>query len=263
LSPDQVRANQKTRLAAIPPGGWPANTLGNHDRPRSIEAHSDGVHDQELARLSLAMLLTLPGTPFLYYGEEIGMTNFFLDDLDLVQDRVSNWVYQSAIEQGLAHEAALTMAIQRGRDRCRTPMQWANTANAGFSPPGVRTWLPVNPDYADGVNVGDQVADPDSLLYYYRHLLHLRRELPALQSGDYLLIPKSGTDVLAYLRQIEGYTAILTALNFSPNTCVLNLGSFAPAAQCLFSTHKKTGGKFNLAELTLAPFEVCIAECLT
>jgi len=260
LSPDQVRANQAARLAAIPSGGWPANTLGNHDRPRSIEAHSDGQHPQELARLSLVMLLTLPGIPFLYYGEEIGMTNLYLDDLDLVKDQVSKWVYQAALERGITPETALALAIQRGRDRCRTPMQWANAANAGFSPPRVRTWLPLNPNYADGVNVCDQDADPASLLNDYRRLLHLRRELPALQSGDYLPIPEAGTNILAYLRKLEGHTAILTALNFSSNTCKLNLVSYAPVAQCLFSTHKITGSKYNLAELTLAPFEALIVK---
>ena len=217
LLPDQVRANQVARLAATPPGGWSANALGNHDRPRTIDAHSDGQHPQELARLSLAMLLTLPGTPFLYNGEEIGMTNFYLDDLDLVQDQVSKWVYQAAFDRGTTLETALALAIQRGRDRCRTPIQWANSANAGFSPPGVQTWLPVNPNYAEGVNVRDQDCDPTSLLNDYRRLLHLRRKLPALQSGDYLPLLEVGTEVLAFLRQIEGYTTILTALNFLPN----------------------------------------------
>ena len=263
LSPDHVRVNQAERLAAIPPGGWPANTLGNHDRPRSIEAHSDGQHPQELARLSLVMLLTLPGTPFLYYGEEIGMTNFYLDDLALVQDQVSKWVYQAALDRGITPETALALAIQRGRDRCRMPMQWANAANAGFSPPVVRTWLPINPDYAYGVNVRDQDADQASLLNDYRRLLHLRRELPALQSGDYLSVPEAGPDVLAYLRQLEGDAPILTALNFSSNSCKLNLASYAPAAHCLYSTHKVTGSKYNLAELTLAPFEALIVKSMS
>jgi alpha-glucosidase len=133
LEPEKVRSNQDQRLSITPPRGWSANTLGNHDRPRTIEAHSDGEHVQELARVSLAMLLTLPGTPFLYYGEEIGMTNLFLDDLDLIRDRVSTWIYQAALERGVPPLEALNDAVSHGRDQCRAPMQWTHAPNAEFA----------------------------------------------------------------------------------------------------------------------------------
>jgi alpha-glucosidase len=262
LRPGILRDNISQRWEVIPPGGWLANTLGNHDRPRSLQAHSDGEHDQELARLSLALLLTLPGTPFLYYGEEIGMTNFFLEDLALVRDRISLWVYQAALERGVPPHEALKQAICQGRDRCRTPMQWTADPNAGFSPAGAHTWLPVNPDHTSGVNVEAQRQDPGSLLNTYRRLLHLRRATPALQSGVYQSIHAGASEYLAYLRQLENQGTCLVALNFSKQTLRPDFSSITPAAECLFSTHKSPRGTHDLARLTLAPFEAFIGVLL-
>jgi alpha-glucosidase len=267
LYPEKVHQNLAQRLAAIPPGGWNANTLGNHDRPRTISAHTDGVHDQELARLSLAMLLTLPGTPFLYYGEEIGMTDYLLQDSSQIRDRASLWVYTAALEQGISPDEALRMALDRGRDRCRTPMQWANIPNAGFSPSNVLTWLPVNPDYQRGINVQDQLDDPTSLLSCYRCLLHLRRDSPALQAGSYqtLALPehKLNQDILAYTRHLPGQPTHLVLLNFSSNTQYLDLSSLFRTALCTFSTHHQPGTPYPLANLSLAPFEAFFATLLT
>lgn len=261
LEPALVRANQAQRLSMIPPGGWTANTLGNHDRPRTKQAHSDGAHDLELARVSLAMLLTLRGTPFLYYGEEIGMTNLFLDQMDLVRDRVSLWVYRAALEMGLPEEEALYNAVRNGRDQCRTPMQWSGAPNAGFSPRGVQTWLPVNPDHARGVNVTDQEDDSDSLLNYYRSLIQLRRSTPALKSGTYKSIHDSSVDYLAYLRDGAGeYPSCIVVLNYSGNEHILNLIEAAPAAKCLFATHKFAKTVYPLSDFSLSPFEVFIGE---
>jgi alpha-glucosidase len=260
LTPIVVRDNIAQRWAMIPASGWLANTLGNHDRPRSLQAHSDGIHDQELARVSLALLLTLPGTPFLYYGEEIGMTNLYLEDLGLVRDRVSLWVYQASLERGVPPHIALHDAVRHGRDRCRTPMQWSAGPNAGFSPAEVQTWLPVNPDYARGVNVETQDGDPGSLLRDYRRLIHLRRDTPALQSGVYQPIHASSLDYLAYLRQIVGRDTYLVVLNFSDQTLHLDFSSITPTAECLFSTHKSQESTCDLGKFSLTPFEVFIGE---
>ncbi len=272
LKPRLIRENLCQRWANIPPGGWQSNMLGNHDRPRTIQAHSDGVHDQELVRVSLAMLLTLPGTPFLYYGEEVGMTNHRLDDLSQVRDQVSLWVYEAALKQGMTSYEALNLALERGRDRCRTPMQWANEPNAGFSPPGIRTWLPVNPDYHQTVNVDEQLEDPDSLLCYYKCLLHLRREKPALQIGSYQPIDLRDDiqikSILAYIRQLQNQPPHLVLLNFSKDTHYLDLTFLIPAKkhaaiQCSFSTHHQLGTTYPLSSLTLAPFEVFLAEVVS
>jgi alpha-glucosidase len=261
LEPAIVRSNQAQRLCMIPPGGWAANTLGNHDHPRTIQAHSDGIHDLELARVSLAMLLTLRGAPFLYYGEEIGMTNLLLDQDNLIRDRVSLWVYQAALEMGYPEGDALHNAVRNGRDQCRTPMQWSTAPNAGFCPRNVCAWLPVNPDYTQGVNVADQEGDPGSLLNYYRRLIRLRRNTPALKSGGYKPIHESATDYLAYLRDgVGGYPSCIVVLNFTGNRYNLDLSEAAPAAKCLFATHKVAKTVHPLDTFSLAPFEVYIGE---
>lgn len=263
LEPARVLSNQRSRLGGLPPGAWPANTLGNHDRPRTLEAHSDGEHPQELARLSLALLLTLQGTPFLYNGEEIGMTNLFLDNLAQIRDRTSLWVYRSALARGAEPRAALRQAVLFGRDQCRTPMQWLNAPNAGFCPADIRPWLPVNPNYAQGVNVSDQEQDSGSLLNYYRALLRLRQETPALHQGEYHPLDEAAQDHLAYLRVSEpAAQTCLVLLNFSARTLHLSYPQLPPMMHCLFSTHHLPGALRSLLALSLAPFEVTIGEVI-
>jgi glycosidase len=132
------------------------------------------VHDAALARLHAAMLLTLKGTPVLYNGEEIGMTDLLLERFEQLRDNQAVNLYHLAVGDGIDPAEAMKMAAAISRDRCRTPFQWANAPNAGFSPPGVATWLPVNPNYAQGVNVADQEQNPNSLLNYYRRLIAVR-----------------------------------------------------------------------------------------
>jgi len=260
LEPAAVRGNQITRLRELPSDAWPANTLGNHDRPRTIQAHSDGIHHQALAKISIAMLLTLRGTPFLYYGEEIGMTNLLLDDPAGIRDRVSNWVYQAALERGDSSVAALDLAVRYGRDQCRTPMQWTDAPNGGFCSDGVRPWLPVNPDHARGVNVADQEGDPGSLLNLYRSLLRLRKETPAFQVGEFQLVHEGSGEYLAYLRHSPVHQqTCLVVLNFSGDAHPLSFTVRASTLRRLFSTHKNPGA-IHSCEIFLSPFEVYIGE---
>ena len=131
------------------------------------------------ARLAAALVLTLPGTPFLYYGEEIGMTDLLLDDASQFRDNWGLWLHRAAVgELGLSAAEAIDVAARHGRDKCRTPMQWSNAPNAGFSPEGSTTWLPVHPNHAEGVNVADQLDDAGSLLRFYRRLIRVRRSQP-------------------------------------------------------------------------------------
>jgi alpha-glucosidase len=261
LEPEQVSQNQQDRLTALPAGAWSANTLGNHDRPRTLQAHSDGKHNQELARLSLALVLTLRGTPFLYYGEEIGMNNLLLGDLAQVRDFTSLWVYHMALERGVAPQEALQQAVGYGRDQCRTPMQWENSPNAGFCPRDVHPWLPVNPDHNQGVNVADQKQDPGSLLNFYRNLLRLRRETPALSLGEYQTVGECPKELLAYLREIKAPRQVcLVLLNFSDCILELSYPQLSPTMCCLFSTNHPRGVDCSTMAITLAPFEVFIGE---
>ena len=262
LTPVHIRANQAERLAALPPGAWPCNTLGNHDAPRLWSRYGDGVHDAQLARLHLALLLTLQGTPVLYNGEEIGMTELKLTDLNQFRDTMAIQQYRVLTEQaGVDPDEALQTVIATTRDGCRTPVQWANAANAGFSPPGVKTWLPVNPNYADGVNAADQEDDPDALLNFYRQLLRLRRETPALIAGEYRPVRPESENYFAFLREdAASEQSCLVVLNFSPEaqTVAFDLGDRRPRLR--YSNVDRAEQTLAPDRLMLAPFEIFIAD---
>ena len=142
LTPASVRANQVGRWAAIPDGSWDAITLGNHDEPRVRTRIARGADELATARLAAALVLTLPGTPFLYYGEEIGMADLLLADASQFRDNWGLWLHRASGELGLSAVEAIDVAARHGRDKSRTPMQWSNAPNAGFSPEGSTTWLP-------------------------------------------------------------------------------------------------------------------------
>ncbi|GAP05948.1 glycosidase [Anaerolinea thermolimosa] len=254
ITPAWVRRNQRRRLSRLPDGAWPCNTLGNHDSPRMLSRFGDGEHDREIARVNLALILTLKGTPFLYNGEEIGMSDYLFTDVSKFRDQLGIFYYnllKSHPDLVDPEEAAL-IAARGGRDKCRTPLQWENTVNAGFSPEGVEPWLPVNPDYAQGVNVADQEADQGSLLNFYRTMLRIRRENPALMAGEYEPL---GTDAacLSFLRIAEEQT-LLVVLNMSEKKRRLNL-KVPGQMELVFSSHRSQG-----TEMVFEPFEVFLAE---
>lgn len=262
LTPAHIRANQTERLAALPPGAWPCNTLGNHDSPRVWSRYGDGDHDDALARLHLALMLTLRGTPFLYNGEEIGMADLEVPDANALRDTTAIMQYRTMTERlGMAEAQALTAVAATTRDRCRSPMQWSNAPNAGFSPPEIQPWLPVHPNHAVGVSVAAQQDDPASLLTFYRRMLALRRNTPALIAGDYQVLNMQHDDILAFLRHDPdtGQTCLVT-LNFSsePQTAAAGLGS--RQARLLLANPPRSGESLAGETLAMAPFEILIAE---
>ena len=266
LTPAWIRANQHERLAELPPGAWPCNTLGNHDTPRVHSRYGDGQNDDALARISLALMLTLRGTPFLYYGEEIGMNDFLLEDVAQFRDNLGVWLYQSGIgESGWSPEQAIAIAARFGRDKCRTPMQWSLDPNGGFSPEGVKTWLPLNPNYTDGFNVAGQQNDPDSLLNFYKGMLRLRKRTPALIAGEYTPLLEDAEDCFAFLRTsgadgaVEAQTC-LVVLNMSDRTHELNFDLNNQRNKLLFSNQARDGDSDDVNKLSLAPFEIYIGE---
>jgi alpha-glucosidase len=254
LSPAWVRRNQRNRLGKLPAGAWPCNTLGNHDCPRVYNRFGDGAHNPEWARINLALMLTLKGTPFLYNGEEIGMSDYLFEDVARFRDLQALFFLELIRKhpEFAKPEDAARIAASIGRDKNRTPMQWGASANAGFSPQGVEPWLPVNPNYAEGINVADQENDPGSLLNDYRKLLHLRRENPALIAGEYEPL-NSDAGCLAFLRKSEEQTC-LVVLNMTEKSRRLTL-SLPGKLRQVFSTHPR-----DTVELSFAPFEVFIAE---
>jgi alpha-glucosidase len=260
LTPTWVRDNQKTRLALLPEAAWPCNTLGNHDSPRVYTRFGDGKNNQALARQNLVLLLTLKGTPFLYNGEEIGMSDYLIEDISLLRDNVALFYYDMARRLGGMPEKDATLLAARGsRDKNRTPTQWANLHNAGFSPAGVTTWLPVNPDYASGVNVADQENDPGSLLNFYKAMLRVRRENPALVSGEYQPLDEESNTCLVFLRTTAEQRC-LVVLNMTAEGQLLSLTLPTRGSRLIFSTHSRPVGKVDLGTLPLGPFEALIIE---
>lgn len=257
LTPAHIRKNQAERLAALPEGAWPCNTLGNHDSPRVKSAFGDGVHDDALARLSLALLLTLRGTPFLYNGEEIGMTNAVFTDIAQLRDTLALRQYAVAVEAGFPEALAAALVCAHTRDRCRTPLQWANAPNGGFSPPGVETWLLVNPNYAEGINVAEQEDDPASMLNFYRRMLALRKQTPALIAGDYTPLLEDHAACFCFLRSTAEQSC-LVALNFSAEAHTLTFEGL-DGGRLVFSNEERENAG-DLRALAVAPFEIYIAE---
>lgn len=186
------------------PDGWPNYVLNNHDTVRSATRFVRGEDDDRL-KVAAAMMLSLRGTPFMYYGEEIGMRNISLTR-DQIKDPIGRRFWPISV----------------GRDGCRAPMQWSAAPNAGFAPPHTETWLPLHPDYQTR-NVMNQQADPDSLLNWYKRLIALRKAHPALRTGSFVPLTQGTNFVLAYLRPVESETVIV-ALNFSSRRQRLVLG---------------------------------------
>ena len=267
LTPSHIRRNQKerlTQLEALPIHGWPCNTLGNHDCSRIHTRYGDKQHDAALARLHAALVLTLKGTPFLYNGEEIGMTDYMLTRISQVKDTMGSWYYHAIVtDMGVHPDEAIQRTAAMTRDKNRTPMQWSNNPNAGFSPSNVETWLPVNPNYRNGINVRDQQHNPSSLLNYYKHLLQVRKNSPALIEGEYVPLNNTANDYLAFIRKSEAQT-VLVVLNFSTKKLELDF-SRAPQIkghdlQILFSSAERLRTAKPPHGLTINPFEVFVAE---
>ena len=217
LTADHVRANLRLLEATFPPDHWVCNTLNNHDGSRAFDRYTDGAGKPDSPnqmKLATVTMLTLPGTPVLYNGEEIGMTNFPPPKYEQIRDYLVLVMRDLEREHGTPEEIIWKNVERLNRDRCRTPMQWANGTNGGFSPEGVETWLPVNPDYADGVNVRDQDQQDDSLLNFYRRIVALRQSTPALVTGDFVEIGDENEPFLLFTRQ-AGDQVVLVALNYS------------------------------------------------
>ncbi len=262
LTPAHIRANQALRLTALPPNAWPCNTLGHHDVSRVWSHYGDGANDAALARLHLALLLTLKGTPFIYNGDEIGMTDLQLSQLSEVRDSASLNQYRLLTEKlGASPENALKTILATTRDSCRSPLQWRDAANAGFCPPEVAPWLPVNANYARGVNVAAQEDDSNSLLNFYRRLLHLRKTTPALMAGEYQALHAESETYLAFLRHEEtrGQTC-LVVLNFSDSSQTIVFDLADKQLHVLFSSEERNIKNLTADGLELAAFEILIAE---
>ncbi len=230
-----VRRSVDELEAVLPPGAWPNYVLGNHDQHRLASRIGTAQ-----ARVAAMLLLTLRGTPTLYYGDEIGMA-----DVEIPPGREQDpWGKQ-------------VPGLGLGRDPERTPMQWDTSPNAGFSKGPAEPWLPVAPDY-EAVNVKVQRADPTSMLSLYRRLIWTRKELPALHSGRYRAVDNVPGDCFVYLRE-HAEQRMLVALNFSADEQRLSLPDLG-SGRLVISTHLDREGTIDLAALHLRGHEGVIVE---
>jgi len=225
---------------SIPPDGWPAIVLSNHDMPRAISRFGMGKNRDAKAKVAAAFLLTTRGTPFLYYGEEIGILNVKLTRGQII-DPFGKRFYP----------------IYAGRDRSRSPMQWDNSQHAGFS--RVTPWIPLNPCYKKN-NVEFQESNNLSLLSWHKALIALRKEHKALHRGTWISVADGDNGFLAFYRIFEA-EKILVILNFTDNNKRFSLGKES-TFQVLLSTQMPNKQKFRTTELSIDAYEVSIVQVM-
>ena len=191
--------------------GWNSLFMNNHDLPRVVSRWGDdGKYRVESAKMLATMLHGMQGTPYIYQGEELGMTNIRLPIDRYVDVEIRNF-YQDRIARGYAHDAVMESIYARGRDNARTPMQWSDGLHAGFTTG--TPWLPVNPNYRE-INADAALKDPNSIFYYYQKLIQLRKEYSVFREGDFTLLEAEDPDLFSYVREnAEG--KILVVCNFT------------------------------------------------
>ena len=201
--------------------GWNSIYLCNHDQPRAVSRFgNDGPYRVESAKMLATFIHMLQGTPYVYQGEEIGMTNVAFESIDDYRDIQTLNLYREMIEEkGMAPEELMPIVHAKSRDNARTPMQWSAGANAGFSTGA--PWIKVNPNYKE-INVEQAMADPDSIFYYYQKLIRLRKEHPVIVYGRYELILEEDEAIYAFTRTGER-EQLLVILNFTAGTPVFTL----------------------------------------
>jgi alpha-glucosidase len=228
-----------------PAGGWPVYLFSNHDQVRHYVRYGDGTHNDQIAKLMAAMMFTLRGTPIMYYGEEIGMENNDPQRVEDVKDPIGK----------------IGWPKDKGRDGERTPIQWTAGEHAGFSK--VDPWLPVAANYKTH-NVAVEEKDPNSILSFYKALIHLRHANDALKNGSYVPVNENDPNMLSYLRKTDN-GSVLVALNMSATPQQLKYDVSAQGikqarAATLLATPPQTGKQVALDAITLPAFGVYIGE---
>ena len=233
---------------------WNTLFLENHDQPRSLNRFGDTKkYFKESAKELAMILLTLRGTPFLYQGEEIGMTDYPLFQPEEYKDPVNFWLLDLLPKFHFSKKKTLQLIHNCNRDNARTPMQWGKGENADFTS-GNETWLPVNPNYPE-INVEVEEKDPDSILSFYRHLIQFRKEEPALLYGTFEPIKTKGS-IMAFYRSYQG-EMLFVLLNLTKKNQRLPHKISSLVGQVLFSNYSHAGFTFKKR---LRPYEGLIVK---
>jgi oligo-1,6-glucosidase len=194
--------------------GWAGLAFSNHDQPRVVSCFGDDTRYRvESAKLFATLLLTLEGTPFLFQGEEIGMTNVVYDTIEAYNDVQTVNLYRERVAAGEEPRAVFEAVRATSRDRGRSPYQWCAAPNAGFTTGA--PWIGVNPNYRN-INLEDNLADSNSIFHYYRRLIELRKQTPALSYGEF--IPQESPAQLYVYQRVYADQRYQVVLNLSDET---------------------------------------------
>ncbi len=226
--------------------GWNMLYLENHDHPRVVSRYGSEKFREESAKMLAVAYLFLKGTPFVYQGQEIGMTNWYPTDPDMYEDVQTRWQYENVATRR-SPEKRLQRLYHGSRDSARTPVHWTGGENAGFT--DGTPWFYVNENYKS-VNVADQEKDPDSVLNFYRKAIKLRKTLSAVRHGDYKEYFKSSSKLYAYSRE-DKRQRLLVLCSFSDENMKLKTpkGFDLSKAQCMLCNYKDVDAS------TLRPYE--------
>lgn len=251
LQPLSIVALKKTLTkwqTEIDAASWNSLFWNNHDTPRIVSRWgNDAEFRVESAKMFAILLHMMKGTPYIYQGEEIGMTNRVITDISEARDIETINLFNERLEKGYAAEAIFTSLNAKSRDNARTPMQWDASENAGFT--NGEPWIPANPNYPE-INVAEALAEQDSIFYTYQKLIALRKENPLMVYGTFTLLLPEHPTVFAYERAYEGETWLIVG-NMSADETTLELSQIA--TKTVISNYDKEYGQ--LEGIILAPYE--------
>ena len=230
--------------------GWNSLFWNNHDLPRIVSRWgNDKEYRVESAKMLATLLHGMKGTPYIYQGEEIGMTNVRFEDINEYNDIESLNMYKDRLSKGYSHDEIMTSIYAKGRDNARTPMQWDNSENAGFTTG--KPWLAVNKNY-EYINVKQCVEDENSIFNHYRKLIDIRKHNDTIVYGDYTLLSPNDKNNFAYSRALNG-DKILVVCNFYGNEVNFKFQQDFNYAEILLSNYNDSSTLIE--NLNLRPYE--------
>lgn len=234
--------------------GWNSLYLNNHDQPRMVSRFGqDTVYRKESAKMLATLLHTLQGTPYIYQGEELGMTNVKFASIEEYKDIETLNMYQEHLAAGKDVQTIMNSIYVKGRDNGRTPMQWDTSAHAGFTTG--TPWIAVNPNYLH-INAEEAVSDPGSIYHYYRKLIGLRKEHNVTGYVDFTLLMEQDDKIFAFTRSLNGI-ALLVVLNFFEEPALFRLDDAInyTTKELLICNYIGTADEEGIREIHLRPYE--------
>lgn len=230
--------------------GWNSLFWNNHDLPRIVSRWgNDREYRVESAKMLATLLHGMKGTPYIYQGEELGMTNVRFEDINEYNDIETLNMYKDRISKGYSHDEIMASIYAKGRDNARTPMQWDSTENAGFTTGN--PWLAVNKNYKF-INAEDCLQDKDSIFYHYKKLIDIRKHNDTIIYGDYKLLLPEDKNVFVYSRKLNG-DKIVVVCNFYDKEVNLNFKEDFNNVEILLSNYKDSS--IFMKDLKLRPYE--------